>query len=177
MTQVWFSNKGESKKFIETWQGSTNNTARYVRLNIWDQLSPKDAIWAKVRKMEWHMTATERDIGWCETISNSCRAPWEKKGIKRVHPLYSVGSLSSPIWWSQIADSHCLPWKAEAQPCCAFGPQYYTALSLVHAKKKKKKIPLNHKHRLQSGVCRGLIPQETARGCSSKCSNKCGLII
>lgn len=88
-----------------------------------------------------------------------------KKGIKRVHPLYSVGPLSSPIWWSQIADAHCLPWKATAQPCCAFGPQYYTALSLVHA----KNVPQNHKHWLQSGVFQKLVCRGLIQFTSSKC--------
>lgn len=43
--------------------------------------------------------------------------------------MYSGGLLSSPIWWSQIADSHCLLWKAAACPLPACGSVYYAALS------------------------------------------------
>lgn len=48
--------------------------------------------------------------------------------------MYSGGLLSSPIWWSQIADSHCLSWKAAACMHSACGPVYYAALSLTHTK-------------------------------------------
>lgn len=48
--------------------------------------------------------------------------------------MYSGGLLSSPIWWSQIADSHCLLWKAAACPLRACGSVYYAALS--HARTK-----------------------------------------
>ena len=51
-----------------------------------------------------------------------------------MEPLYSGGLLSSPIWWSQIADSHCLSWKAAACMLPACGPVYYAALSLASTK-------------------------------------------
>lgn len=48
--------------------------------------------------------------------------------------LYSGALLSSPIWWSQIADSHCLCWKAAGCILPACGPVYYAALSLAWTK-------------------------------------------
>lgn len=61
---------------LQAWYASTKNTA-YMRLNTRDQLSHRDAIGAKVHGMEWHMTATEKDIGRYETVSNSGKPPWE----------------------------------------------------------------------------------------------------
>lgn len=62
--------------------GSTRNAA-YMRPNTRDQLSHRDAIGAKVHRMEWHMTATERDIGRYESVSNSGTPPWEIKKIMK----------------------------------------------------------------------------------------------
>ena len=62
--------------------GSACNTV-CMRPYTWDQLSHRDANWAKVHRMEWHMSATERDIGRYETVSNFGKLPWEIKKIMK----------------------------------------------------------------------------------------------
>lgn len=47
-----------------------------------------------------------------------------------MEPLYSGGLLSSPVWWTRIADSHCLSSNAETCLLPACGPVYHAACTV-----------------------------------------------